>query len=259
MQRFIPLILAVACSIQLNASAIDSSPSDSQSHRGSKKAALDTDGDGLLSENEIDAAAAALRERLNNRNERVLRRFDKDGDGQLSSDEQSAAAEAKQRRQHRGQHRKHGAFGKRMFERMDQNGDFLIDDAELDRGLSELEGRLAERNAAGPLARFDQDGDGQLNDAEQTALREAFTAMGRADKADELIERLQSGNIQPEIDAVRDRIAARVNEYNNRMLKRFDTNNDGKIDDDERAAAQAERPHERHRHLGNLDGSSQEF
>ena len=70
------------------------------------------------------------------------------------------------------------------------------------------------------IKRFDQDGDGQLSDAEREAAREAMP------------RRVGKNNMS--------RAATNAPDSRNEIVKRFDKNGDGVIDDEERAAARDE-------------------
>ncbi len=63
----------------------------------------------------------------------------------------------------------------RMMEKLDQNGDGQLDDAERAARKAAFEARHAERKAQ-KLARFDADRDGELSDAERQAMHAARLA-----------------------------------------------------------------------------------
>ncbi|MFQ1701761.1 EF-hand domain-containing protein [Loktanella agnita] len=108
-----------------------------QSPREARFAAADTDGDGALSAEEMTAAAVAQAEA---RTARMLERLDANEDGLLQQEEMRP----------RGADR-----ADRMFERVDQDGDGVISEAEYDAAKSRMEERRGERRGdhRGPRGR----------------------------------------------------------------------------------------------------------
>ncbi len=101
-------------------------------------AQFDTNGDGALTQDEIDAARAA-----------TLAEYDTDGDGTLSLEEYQAYWMAQ--------------FYERMvdaFQRLDANGDGQVTAEEFNAGLADI------------VARLDQNGDGTLNADDRAAVQQ---------------------------------------------------------------------------------------
>lgn len=63
---------------------------------------FDTDGDGVLSDDEKSAARDAMKKHGAKRRQHMLERFDTDGDGQLSENERKAARQARKNRKNSG-------------------------------------------------------------------------------------------------------------------------------------------------------------
>ncbi|PUB12091.1 EF-hand domain-containing protein [Yoonia sediminilitoris] len=117
-----------------------------QRHNGLDFAALDGNGDGAISLSELQARQTA--------------RFsdaDSDGDGALSIDELTASVS--QQAQER-----HASRVARMIERLDENGDGLLQEAELAARGSERMERMFER--------ADSDDDGLVTESEFADLRD---------------------------------------------------------------------------------------
>lgn len=219
---------------------------------------FDADGDGKLNDEERTKAKEAFARRRNGQGNRpgagrpqgrpgpggqgqgrpnlqqLLKEFDKDGDGKLSEQERAAAREFVQKRQA-------GNFGQRripeqVLKRFDKDGDGKLNEQEQAAARKAREEFMKRNgNASGRpntqgrpdfkeiLAKFDADGDGKLNDEEKAAAREAAAKMRR--------QRGNAGRPQPEAKEK----PGRVNKKE--LLKRFDTDGDGKLSGDERAAA----------------------
>ncbi len=111
----------------------------------------DKDGDGKLSESELEQLKKDRDARQDKSGERptreeIIERFDKDGDGELNEEERAAARKAM------GQH-KGGPDGERP-------------------SREEI------------LEKFDTDGDGELSEEERKAMREAFEARRREQRGE---------------------------------------------------------------------------
>jgi Ca2+-binding EF-hand superfamily protein len=116
---------------------------------------FDTDGDGILSEEERQAMREAMRAEM-------LARFDLDGDGELSREERNAARRARFEDSERGQ---------QLMRQFDLDGNGVLDDEEqaaMDaHQQAEREARRAEQ-----IAQYDLDGDGELSREERQDQRE---------------------------------------------------------------------------------------
>jgi Ca2+-binding EF-hand superfamily protein len=123
-----------------------------------------------------------------------------------------------------------------MLEKYDTNKNGTIDPDEqavLDR---DREARRAEF-----MKRFDTDGDGQLSEAEKEAARQELGRMGRGHRGGEMMrgrilekyDTNKNGTLDPDEKAAfeRDREARHAE-----MVKRFDTDGDGKLSESERQA-----------------------
>ncbi len=138
-----------------------------QSRRQAWMARFDTDGDGQISESEREAMRAEM---IARRKEFMLRRmtdrFDADGDGVLNDDERAEAeAELAVRRAEQRA---------RMLERFDTDGDGTISDQE----RQSMRGRFAGRGGPDAVARYDTNGDGELDlDESYDAYLDRFRAM----------------------------------------------------------------------------------
>lgn len=98
-------------------------------HRAAQAKALDTDGDGLLSAEEL--AAMHLQNattRANDRAARMIERMDSDGDGKLSAAEMAARP-----------------MPARMFDRLDTDKDGAITEAELAAARDRMTERMGDR------------------------------------------------------------------------------------------------------------------
>jgi hypothetical protein len=168
--------------------------------------------------------------------EEMIKRFDRDGDGQLNDVErQGAREEMRQKWAERGG--KRGAMEGKMRKRLDRDGNGRFDRAERHQATklmrkmhrkmhrqmmhrshrwgSEHAGRGARGPALGAhrpmrqamLKRFDQDGDGRLNEGER----------GEARKAGEAAR-------------------AKMQERRKQVLSRFDGDGDGRLGESERQA-----------------------
>jgi len=171
---------------------------------------FDQDGDGQLNEAERQTVRETMRQKWAERGgmrgpdgalrEKMRQRFDRDGDGQLSEAERQEARQA-MRKMHRRMHhrmmhhRAHGWHGGRAFggpggpgfgpqrplrqamlKRFDQDGDGQLNEAERGeaRKAGEARREKAQEHRKQLLSRFDGDGDGRLGETERQAMREAW-------------------------------------------------------------------------------------
>ncbi len=197
---------------------------------------FDKNGDGKLDE----AEKRAIRDSF-------MKRFDKNGDGKIDEAEKRAAREAFMKRRggpgKDGKGRpgkgRPGRFDRQaILKRFDKNGDGKLDEAERQAAREAFmkrrggpgkdgkgrpgKGRPGQFDRAAILKQFDKNGDGKLDEAERQAAREAFMKRrggpGKAGKG-------RPGKGRP---GGLDRAA---------ILKQFDKNGDGKLDEAERQAA----------------------
>jgi len=226
--------------------------------------AFDANKDGELDEAERTKARQAMAQRRKkpsgfDRRE-LMKRFDKDGDGRLNETERQAAMSASRAdggpgRRPPGNQRDRPANREAFMKRFDANGDGKLDDDERAAARKAFENRPtangdrprpANPNAgpAGPngarpttgprrpgefLKRFDKDGDGKLDDAERAAARAAFEARpGNGRPGNRRNDRPGVANVEKPDSGRVDKKA---------LLEKFDSDGDGKLQGEERAAA----------------------
>jgi len=197
----------------------------------------DADGDGNLTRAELNTSI----------DERFAR-ADANSDGAIDASEQTAMHS--QRRGHRGERRgRHGSEGRRGHggegrrghggEGRGGHGDRM---ARMD---SNSDGILTRDEAIAPaLARFDRadaNSDGQIDEAERTAMREQRQARRTERRAERQANRAERRANRPNPDANGDGRITR-DEFAVRAVERFngaDANSDGTVTRDERRAARA--------------------
>ena len=185
--------------------------------------------------------------------EALFKQFDKNGDGELDADEREAARKAMQERAANRPQRgpdvappAENLSRENIVKRFDKNGDGIIDDAERAAAREEIlkqrEANAKARNEGGagesrPLGapggfdreslikEFDKNKDGQLDETERAAVMAAL--------------RERRGMVRPE-DPRREGAPARPLLDREELIKRFDTNGDGQLDDAERTAMRVE-------------------
>lgn len=150
-------------------------------------AAMDKDGDGFLTREEMDAARAEMRAGFEARRGDPAERFaalDADGDGKVTLDEMKQVFE--KRMAERG---KQGGFSERRaeriaahFQRADADGDGVLTLEEI-QAAKKHDGKGGDR-----FARLDTDGDGRISGAEFLA---------GADRMFERLDRNSDGKIEP--------------------------------------------------------------
>ncbi len=166
--------------------------------------------------------------------QRMLAEFDANQDGRLDEDERSNMRAAMAQRGRGGR----GIDRQAILKRFDRDGNGRLDEKERQAAMRSAGGRPGgrpggQRGMLGPaqrarlLERFDEDGDGQLNTAERAAAREAFLRRARPEAA-------KNGK-----KATADERPGQARRGNGEFLKRFDKNEDGRLDESERAAARA--------------------
>ncbi|MFT4638985.1 MAG: calcium-binding protein [Verrucomicrobiales bacterium] len=139
----LPLVLAAIAAISLQ---------DVSAHRGLSRA--DTDGDGVVSEEEKEVAQAAREEAKAAREEArqaIIDEFDADEDGVLNEEERAAAKEAKEAEREAAKTERYGEI--------DADEDGAVTQEELEAAMPEVD---AERVAA-LLGRYDADENGTVS------------------------------------------------------------------------------------------------
>lgn len=139
--------------------------SSAQAFAEANMAKYDTNGDGVIDEDERRAAGEDLREQVGQAMRQQFEamrnaKFDTDGDGVLSEAE-LAAMEAREQQRQAEREARRAEFTKRVD--TDGDGDVSRDEW---RAFGEAE---QARRQAEQIAKFDANGDGQLDDAERTA------------------------------------------------------------------------------------------
>ena len=132
----LPLVLAAIAAISLQ---------DVSAHRGLSRA--DTDGDGVVSEEEKEVAQAAREEAR----QAIIDEFDADEDGVLNEEERAAAKEAKEAEREAAKTERYGEI--------DADEDGAVTQEELEAAMPEVD---AERVAA-LLGRYDADENGTVS------------------------------------------------------------------------------------------------
>ncbi len=112
--------------------------------------------------------------------------------------------------------------------------------------------RSPEQMRADMLARFDKDGDGELNEEERQSAREAFRAEREARRQQFLLDRYdvdrdgvlseaETKKMEEDRERMDQEREARQAEMHQRALAAYDTDGDGQLSDDERSAANQQR------------------
>lgn len=161
---------------------------------------LDTNGDGLISQDEVDAARAQREERLAERAQRMaartLERFDANEDGVLDEAELTEMFASRPPRQgHRpggpdgpdgpGGRMGHASrvLGPEAMKEFDTDGDGKVSRQEAQLAREQIAAKM-EAKRAELVKEFDLDGDGELNEAERQTLRSEMRAKHRVGRAD---------------------------------------------------------------------------
>jgi len=127
-----------------------------------------------------------------------------------------------------------GGRGAARVLRFDTNGDTLVEEAELRAGLTKLQADAGKAVQA-VMKGFD-DGDGKLSETEGKALQEAIDTLSEVRRAD------RDGNWQledEEMSRLWERSSEMCQQHNEEVLGTFDLDKDGKLNEQEAAAALA--------------------
>ena len=127
-----------------------------------------------------------------------------------------------------------GGRGAARVLRFDTNGDTLVEEAELRAGLTKLQADASK--AVEAVMKGIDDGDGKLSETEGKALQEAIDTLSEVRRAD------RDGNWQledEEMSRLWERSAEMCQQHNEEVLGTFDLDKDGKLNEQEAAAALA--------------------
>jgi len=196
----------------------------------------------------------------------VIRKFDKDGDGKLNAEEQDAAQAAfrkKSEDEAQKNHLRQGDVRRKLLEWYDRDGDGKLNAAEQQTAQAEFGSLLASMSEreeqpqaerrpdadtaqASPrgraeqarrqmIAAFDKDGDGELSESEQAAMREDFEKKRQAGRLRLLKEFDKNGD--GEIDGTeRDAMRASLGKRREELIKKYDKDGNGELGEEEREA-----------------------
>ena len=201
-----------------------------------------------------DRPAAKKSDRQTDRpsRESIIKRFDKDGDGKLSESERSAARKAlgtrsgrggnsqSQEDQQRQRRARYDAVAKNLREQVKAG---KITEEQARERLGQLRKRMAQ--AGSPNGQSDRGGNSQSQEDQQRQRRARYDAVAK-----NLREQVKAGKITEEqarerLGQLRKRMAQagspngqsdRSRGSRERLMKEFDKNKDGKLDEKERAA-----------------------
>jgi len=148
--------------------------------------AVDANGDGSLSLDEVEKALGQDSNSASSGLTQAFAQLDTNGDGNLSQDELSSAISAQQQQQgtagvhHHHHHHHHagaaqasdGQLGASILGQADADGDGALSADEIAKALGTSGGDSLKQTLAG----FDKDGDGKLDSSELAAAIEAFRA-----------------------------------------------------------------------------------
>jgi hypothetical protein len=135
------------------------------------------------------------------------------------------------------------AAKQRMLKQFDLNGDGVLNDQEKARAEEAMRAQGFPMMAGGAvgndpfLRQFDRDGDGKLNPAEQRAARDAWERMRRNNGGPQ--RGFTPGGGTPAPAGAASKAEAKPEKVSP-LVKRFDKDGDGKLNEEEKAAAQAE-------------------
>lgn len=211
----------------------DAAEDDARADSGGSGAGTDASGSDSARSRDLQSrrtgggssAAASPMERFRDRIESQILEFDADGDGALSEAEREAMFAARQ---------------SEMIERFDTNGDgfMSVDEMLTGRRQAFLDSPMGERIRS----RFDEDGDGTLNEAERAAMEERFAERDER-RMDRILDRHDEDGDGEMSDretlAMQDAWMDRQRRFYDSVTERFDQNGDGLLDLDERDDAWA--------------------
>ena len=264
MERWIRSLLAMFVLLALAAQAQRADKKGGKA-RGAGKTAMqqiDANGDGQVDDEEAENFARTRAEHLKKQLETIVRKFDANGDGALDADE---AAKMKNQLAERG-----GKDPSRFLKQIDKDGDFKISEEEETNAVEGFVTRARQAGKAkagkqggrdGQQARtrqvVDPDTNGDCIVDEQEARVEAERRVAMARKQLEMFKQRQAQNPEvkmprfmamvdtnkdgelsgEEANAIVEKVMQEFAKRNELILKIFDDNKDGALDDAEQAAA----------------------
>ncbi len=182
--------------------------------------------------------------------ERFREKFDADGDGIISEEEREAArAHMQERFGDGGLGRKGPGMGhNRMLEKFDADGDGTLSEVEKEEAHAFFQKRR-EQFMAERLAKFDTDGDGELSEEERAAARERGRELRKpgdkgprpARRHHERVKRFDTDGDGVLSEEEKSAAKAFRETRHAEMVTRFDTDGDGVLSPEEREAARASR------------------
>jgi Ca2+-binding EF-hand superfamily protein len=264
MERWIRSLLAMFVLLALAAQAQRADKKGGKARGGGKAAMqqIDANGDGQVDDEEAENFARTRAEHLKKQLETIVKKFDANGDGALDADE---AAKMKNQLAERG-----GKDPSRFLKQIDKDGDFKISEEEETNAVEGFVTRARQAGKAkagkqgardGQQARtrqvVDPDTNGDCIVDEQEARIEAERRVGMARKQLEMFKQRQAQNPEvkmprfmamvdtnkdgelsgEEANAIVEKVMQEFAKRNELILKIFDDNKDGALDDAEQAAA----------------------
>ncbi len=142
---------------------------------------FDTDGDGVLSQEERETAMESHRQVMQQRLDEAFTEADTDGDGLLTREEFAKVARLAMRRGGPGGpggEEGAGGLGQRLQERLDTDGDGVISEEEKaaarEKAVERFQAALEAGEHPRMIERFDTDKDGVLSETEKAAALQTF-------------------------------------------------------------------------------------
>jgi len=158
--------------------------------------AVDTDGDGQLSLDEIEKALGADTTSGTDAASQAFAKLDTNGDGKISTDELASALDAKKaadassgagpsgvHHHHHAHHASSADLAQQIFGQADSNGDGALSADEISSALGQ-DASSATTSLTQAIAKLDTNGDGSLSTAELSAAIDAFRAAHKHGSAD---------------------------------------------------------------------------
>ena len=217
----------------------------------------DANGDGVLSEEEIQTAMKDMQE---TRRAEMMRRYDTDGDGKLSKTEREAMYQDQNRGG--GWQKMQQEWGIRLF---DEDGDGQIDEEEK-AGQKEFGQQLQQVMNDMQLRVFDADGDGQISKEERSLVQKEMMVIGvrMMFRFRRLMDTSGDGKVSSEErEGFQTRLAGNFGTWVNGFSNTFDMDGNGRFDAEERKGLvqgiENELDNRMTKHDANKDGRTDPF